>query len=342
MTLCPYVHGIKLSCRNVNKQHRVQLEEEKKAAAQSDGWAVKPEPTAQETKREERRARKGKGPKDKFTCANLAHDCEGGHDHQAARLTSHALLDKHMHAGRVRQGIEIETFEEKRAREEEEKQAAQPKKSKLAEGFEVPADANETIVISKMSYNTTEEGLKEAVEKYGTVKRINILQKDDGSGSRGKAFVDLTNKEDATAALNGLQGQKLDGRALIVEFKGAQGSGGGGGRGCFNCNQEGHMSRECPEPKAGGGGGGGSRACYTCHQEGHMSRDCPTRNGGGGDGYDAGGDSGIVHSGGAGWDTPADDNTAIQASGEWGAAPVDEANGSGGGEWDSGPSNQGW
>ena len=33
------------------------------------------------------------------------------------------------------------------------------------------------------------------------------------------------------------------------------------------------MSRECPD-KSGGGGGGG-RACYNCNETGHISRECP-------------------------------------------------------------------
>ena len=48
---------------------------------------------------------------------------------------------------------------------------------------------------------------------------------------------------------------------------------GGGGKGCFNCGGDGHMSRECPEPKRERGGG--NRACFNCNQEGHQSRDCP-------------------------------------------------------------------
>ena len=79
---------------------------------------------------------------------------------------------------------------------------------------------------------------------------------------------------------------------------------GGGSRACYNCGQDGHMSRDCPEPRqGGGGGGGGSRACYNCGQEGHQSRDCPEprqdSRGGGGGGYrdDRGGGGG----GGGGW-----------------------------------------
>ena len=43
---------------------------------------------------------------------------------------------------------------------------------------------------------------------------------------------------------------------------------------CYNCNQEGHLSRNCPFPRVGSSGGRGG-ACYNCGQEGHMSRDCP-------------------------------------------------------------------
>ncbi|MDH3892054.1 MAG: RNA-binding protein [candidate division Zixibacteria bacterium] len=94
------------------------------------------------------------------------------------------------------------------------------------------------IYIGNMSFDTTEDQLREAFAGYGEVSTVNII-KDKYSGEpRGFAFVEMNGKEEAMAAITGLNGQDMNGRALNVNeakprAEGGGNRGGGGGRGRY-------------------------------------------------------------------------------------------------------------
>jgi RNA recognition motif-containing protein len=71
----------------------------------------------------------------------------------------------------------------------------------------------------------------------GTVQSTNIIEDRDTGRSRGFAFVEMSNDEEAQNAITSLNGKEIDGRALLVnEAKPREnrgGSGGGGGRGGY-------------------------------------------------------------------------------------------------------------
>jgi RNA recognition motif-containing protein len=111
------------------------------------------------------------------------------------------------------------------------------------------------IFVGNLSYQTTQEELEAAFAAYGNVERVSIVRDRDTGQPRGFAFVEMTNANEATSAINGLNGTQLNGRALNVnearprEERGAGGGnrfGGGGNRGGGGGNR-------------GGGGGFGRR-----------------------------------------------------------------------------------
>jgi RNA recognition motif-containing protein len=78
-----------------------------------------------------------------------------------------------------------------------------------------------------MSFNTTEDQLRQAFEAFGAVSTVNII-KDKYSGEpRGFAFVEMSSKDEAIAAISGLNGQEIDGRALNVNEAKPRTEGGG-------------------------------------------------------------------------------------------------------------------
>lgn len=93
------------------------------------------------------------------------------------------------------------------------------------------------IYVGNLSYNTTEESLRQAFENYGAVEKVNVIMDRETGQSRGFGFVEMESDDAGQAAIDGLNGQELDGRRLKVnmarprtdnrrDFRG----GGGGGR----------------------------------------------------------------------------------------------------------------
>lgn len=72
------------------------------------------------------------------------------------------------------------------------------------------------LYVGNISYNTNDNGLRDAFAKFGAVVSAQVLMDRDTGRSRGFGFVEMENENDAQSAINGLNGQELDGRALTV------------------------------------------------------------------------------------------------------------------------------
>ncbi len=115
------------------------------------------------------------------------------------------------------------------------------------------------IYVGNLSYKTAEEELRAAFERFGEVSRVNILTDRDTGQPRGFGFVEMPNREQAQAAIDGLNGTELNGRALTVNearprTENRAGGGGGGSRGFGGGGGRGGGGRR------GGGGGGYNRS----------------------------------------------------------------------------------
>jgi RNA recognition motif-containing protein len=72
------------------------------------------------------------------------------------------------------------------------------------------------IYIGNLSFDTTENQLRQAFEGYGEVSTVNIITDKYSGEPRGFAFVEMSTKSEAIAAINGLNDQELNGRPLKV------------------------------------------------------------------------------------------------------------------------------
>jgi RNA recognition motif-containing protein len=73
------------------------------------------------------------------------------------------------------------------------------------------------VYAGNLSDSTTEDELREAFAAYGEVASVNIITDRDSGRSKGFGFVEMSTEEEATAAINGLNGTELGGNTIKVD-----------------------------------------------------------------------------------------------------------------------------
>ena len=99
------------------------------------------------------------------------------------------------------------------------------------------------LYVGGLSYNTTENTLKEAFSQAGTVESATVITDRMSGRSKGFGFVEMSSEEEAQKAIEMLNGKELDGRSITVnearpqEDRPRQGGFDRGSRGGFGGNR---------------------------------------------------------------------------------------------------------
>ena len=120
------------------------------------------------------------------------------------------------------------------------------------------------LYVGNLPYSVRDDDLQQAFSQFGSVTSAKVMMERDTGRSKGFGFVEMGSDAEAQAAIQGMNGQPLSGRSLVVNEarpmeprpprSGGYGGGGGGGGG--------YGRREGGGGGDGGGGDGGFRSPY--------------------------------------------------------------------------------
>ena len=134
------------------------------------------------------------------------------------------------------------------------------------------------LYVGNLPYSYRDDDLQQAFSQYGAVSSAKVMMERDTGRSKGFGFVEMGSAAEAQAAIQGMNGQQIGGRGLVVNearpmeprsgggggFGGGGRSGGGGGGGFGGGGGGGGFGGGRREGGGGGGygGGGGGRDRY--------------------------------------------------------------------------------
>ncbi len=139
------------------------------------------------------------------------------------------------------------------------------------------------LYVGNLPYSVRDNDLEQAFSAFGAVTSAKVMMERDTGRSKGFGFVEMGSDAEAQAAINGMNGQPLGGRSIVVNearpmeprpprsggFGGGGGGFGGGGRsgggfggGRDGGSREGGFRSPYGAGPRGGGNGGGGRGGY--------------------------------------------------------------------------------
>ncbi len=98
------------------------------------------------------------------------------------------------------------------------------------------------LYVGNLAYSVRDDSLLQAFSQFGNVSSAKVMMDRETGRSKGFGFVEMGSDAEAQSAINGMNGQPIDGRAVVVN--------------------EARPREERPGGFGGGGGGGGSRGGY--------------------------------------------------------------------------------
>jgi cold-inducible RNA-binding protein len=124
------------------------------------------------------------------------------------------------------------------------------------------------LYVGNLPYSYRDEDLQQAFSQYGAVNSAKVMMERDTGRSKGFGFVEMGSPAEAQAAIQGMNGQQVGGRGLVVNEArpmeprsgGGGGFGGGGRSGGFGGGGGGFGGGR--REGGGGGFGGGGRDRY--------------------------------------------------------------------------------
>lgn len=121
------------------------------------------------------------------------------------------------------------------------------------------------LYVGNLPYSVRDNDLEQAFGQFGAVTSAKVMMERDTGRSKGFGFVEMGSDAEAQAAINGMNGQPLGGRSIVVnearpmEPRPPRSGGFGGGGGGFGGGRSGGGGYGGGREGGGGGGYGGGR-----------------------------------------------------------------------------------